>query len=434
MEHGYAASALAVAEKGVSYSSQLEALTDECELVAHLAMISDEHAACLLHKRYRPAYLNLFSLFRRQMPANRIHQLAVQLTRSSIWSVAAAERCLSRYPQNPLRLSLSGWQPEVLHKLLGRGRGLIVCSYRLGMYSLLPVDLAAMGFPLSIPLAEVTDRAKKAMQDLRDRVNADGCLDDEQRQKLLNISSIQLLDVEAKHTSIGLIKALRKGQVVMIYVDGNNGADGPWGEEGRIPVDFFGSPAFVKTGVARLSWSLGTPILPVVSLKSGPGAGYLQLADPIIPSRPVSPATKDDFVQKSMQCLYKILENYARIYPEQWEGVSALHRWRHASPAAVGSPAPVQEDAASVATALRCGQRLRINEPGGITAFPGEEGVWVDTETMKCFRIPSWAQDLFRALTEERGVDQGWMDAQVQKEKLLSLLAQLRVRRLIVVA
>lgn len=433
MENAHTIPAAAPAEKDISYSSRLEALHDESQLLAQLDAVSGEDAARLLHKRYRPTYLNLFSLLRQQMPARRFHELAVQLTKSSIWSVAAAERSISRYPQDRLRLCLSGWQPDTIHRLLARGKGLIVCSYRFGMYAVLPVDLAAMGIRVSIPLAEVSDRAKKALQDLRDRVNTQSCPDGEERQKLLNISSIQLLDVEAKCTSIGLVKALRKGQLVMIYVDGNNGADGPWGEGGRIAVDFFGSSVSVKTGVARLSWSLGTPILPVVSLKTGPGTGVLRLSDPIIPPSPTNSDGKDDFVQTSMQHLYKILESYAREHPEQWEGVSALHRWRcHARPAPKNTSVPIREDPVEIASALRGGQCLRINEPAGITTFPGEEGVWIDTETMRCFRIPSWAQDLFRALTGERGVDQSWMDAQTQKEQLLSLLAKLYVRRLVV--
>jgi hypothetical protein len=428
-------SATTVAEGNVNFGGLLEAVPDESRLLTLLDEISDEDVPRLLHKRYRPTYLNLFALLRQQATATRIQELAVQLTKSSVWSVAAAERYVSRYPQNRLRLCLSGWQQESIHSLLTLGKGLIVCSFRFGMYSLVPVDVAAMGFPVSIPLAEVSQRATKALQGLRDRVNARTWLDGEEQRKLLNIASIKLLDVEAKHTSIALVKALRKGQVVVIYADGNNGADGPWGEEARIPVKFFGSSVFVKAGVARLAWSLGTPVLPVVSLRTGPDAGVLRPADPIIPPESGDHASKEEFLETSMQHLYKILESYAREYPEQWEGVSALHRWRnHTSDVPSSTSASAQQNVLEVASALRDGRRLRINEPGGITTFPGEEGVWIDTETMKCFRLPSWAQDLFRALTGERGVDQSWIDGQAEKERLLCLLVQLHGRRLIAAA
>jgi len=309
-----------------------------------------------------------------------------------------------------------------------------VCSYRIGTYSLVPLDLAAMGFPVVLPVAEIKERTTKALEGLRDRVSANASLDSDERQRLLNMSSIRLLNVEAKHTSIGLVKALRKGALVMIYADGNNGVDGPWGEEGRIPVTFFRSSVYVKSGVARLAWSLGAPILPVVSLRNVDGSGgVVCLADPIVPPEPTNPEHRDAFVQASMQRLYGILEDYARDYPEQWEGVSALHRWQHhAGSAGSHDEVPADKKGNTVAAALQQGRRLYINEPMGITTIPGEEGVWVDTSTMRCFRAPASAWELFSALTQDGGVDQNRIDHQTPREPLLSLLAALYDRKLII--
>jgi len=423
-------------EKAVSLLSRLEALPDETQLMAELDALSDDDVARLLHRRYSPAYLNLFSLFRQEMPGRKLREMAVRVTKAAIRSASAAERCLARYPDNPWQPCLSGWQPDTLRALVSRGKGLIVCSYRIGMYSLVPLDLAAMGFQVFLPLAEIKERTTKAVEGLRERVNANASLDSEERQRLLNMSSIRLLDVEAKHTSIALVKALRKGALVMIYADGNNGVDGPWGEEGRIPVSFFRSSVHVKSGVARLAWSLGAPILPVVSLRNVHGSGgTVRVADPIVPPEPVNPEHRDAFVQASMQRLYTILEDCARDYPEEWEGVSALHRWRHhGAPAASHGEMPGDEKVDTLAAALQQGRRLYINEPMGITTVPGEEGVWVDTSTMKCFRAPASARQLFSALTQDGGVDQSWIDRQTPREPLISLLAALYVRKLIIAA
>lgn len=84
-----------------------------------------------------------------------------------------------------------------------------------------------------------------------------------------------------------------------------------------------------------------------------------------------------------------------------------------------------------LSAALRKGRRLFINEPMGITTVPGEEQVWVDTNTMRCFRAPAAARDLFSALSREGGVDQAWIDLQAASEPILSLLATLHARRLI---
>jgi hypothetical protein len=435
MQGNYEAPPEAAVEKAGSLLSRLESLADENQLLAELDALSDDDVERLLHRRYGPVYLNLFSLFRQKMPAGKLREIAVHLTKAAIRSASTAERWLARFPENPLKFCLEGWQPDALRTLLSRGRGLIVCSYRIGMYPLVPLDLGAMGFQVFLPLAEIKERTTKALDGLRDRVNASASLRAEERHNLLSMSSIRLLDVEAKHTAITLLKALRKGGVVMIYVDGNNGVDGPWGEEGRIPVSFLRSSIHVKTGVARLAWSLGAPILPVVSFRNSHGCGgTVHVADPIVPSDP-NPADRDGFVRASMQRLYGILEDYASEYPEQWEGVSALHRWQHhGAPVAGHIAMPGEERANTVAAALQQGRRLYINERMGITAVPGEEGVWVDTNTMRCFRAPASAQHLFSALAREGGVDQSWIDHQTPREPLLSLLATLYARKLITAA
>ena len=88
----------------------------------------------------------------------------------------------------------------------------------------------------------------------------------------------------------------------------------------------------------------------------------------------------------------------------------------------------------TLAAALQQGRRLYINEPMGITTVPGEEGVWVDTSTMRCFRAPASARQLFSALAQDGGVDQNWIDRQTPREPLLSLLAALYDRKLIIAA
>jgi hypothetical protein len=78
MENG-PTSVTTVAEGNVNFGSRLEGVPDESRLLSLLDAISDEDVPRLLHKRYRPTYLNLFALLRRQASATRIRELAVQL-------------------------------------------------------------------------------------------------------------------------------------------------------------------------------------------------------------------------------------------------------------------------------------------------------------------------------------------------------------------
>jgi hypothetical protein len=51
---------------------------------------------------------------------------------------------------------------------------------------------------------------------------------------------------------------------------------------------------------------------------------------------------------------------------------------------------------------------------------------------MEGCRPPSWAGDLLSVLTQQRGVGLNWVELQVQKDRLLSLLARLYALKLIV--
>jgi len=109
MQDSYGARPETTGEKAVSLLSRLESLPDETQLMAELDALSDDDVARLLHRRYGPTYLNLFSLFRQEMPTAKLREMAVRVTKAAIRSASAAERWLGRYPENPLQLCLSGW-------------------------------------------------------------------------------------------------------------------------------------------------------------------------------------------------------------------------------------------------------------------------------------------------------------------------------------
>ena len=89
-----------------------------------------------------------------------------------------------------------------------------------------------------------------------------------------------------------------------------------------------GHTILAKNGAARLAAALRAPILPVVALKDADASGRLFFSEPIIPPAGLKRSENEEFVKTTMQSLYTLLESYVRRYPQQWEGWSALHRWR----------------------------------------------------------------------------------------------------------
>ena len=127
----------------------LEQLTDEVILSSH-------------QRHYNPTYLNLLSVFGEELTNEEVHSLTIKCIKTKLLSECEYYFYLSqvleliksgqRKPQSATDqnlLRLKGWDLELIRSLLSRGRGLIICSFRLGAIRYVPTDLALLGFPIS---------------------------------------------------------------------------------------------------------------------------------------------------------------------------------------------------------------------------------------------------------------------------------------------
>ena len=89
---------------------------------------------------YYPTYLNLLSALGGRRDEKEISSLAVRNVKSKVWGESEFYHSLLRLsdvatePDAGLGLaSLRGCDVELIRSLLGRGRGLIVCTFRFGL-------------------------------------------------------------------------------------------------------------------------------------------------------------------------------------------------------------------------------------------------------------------------------------------------------------
>jgi lauroyl/myristoyl acyltransferase len=407
----------------VAAIKRLEAIPADSRLAEVLDSMGDAETASFLGARYRPTLLNLHSILHGELPADRIESLAARLTRAATWSAKAPERYLRCLPDAAFRYRLYGWNARLVDDLLSLGRGLLFCTFRYGLYGYLPIEIAARGIEVACPIAEMEGRGIcEEIAALRKRMAA---ASGPGVRSAANILRMRPLDVENPSSILELARIVRAGGAAVIYADGNNGVDGPWGSEGRAEISFFGCPTSVKTGIAKLSLLFRCPILPVFAEHGETSQGMLLFHEPIVPPQKWDPA-QDDFTQRCMTRLYGLLEHEVRRLPDQWEGISALHRWRRA-------PAPVAP-AETVSAVLKNGGRLRLNEVGGVVRMQDALGeMWVDSGTMKGFKAPAKATALLQALASRDGVDAGWIETHRSEcdEATQAILAELWTRRLI---
>jgi lauroyl/myristoyl acyltransferase len=106
----------------------------------------------------------------------------------------------------------------------------------------------------------------------------------------------------------GLIRALKRGELIALP------ADRDFAENTRI-VEFFGQPARLPSGAARLSRRTGAPLLPAF-IERLPGDAFCVHIEPALDVPQTGDAEAD--IATAMKEIVSIMERYISRHPEQW--------------------------------------------------------------------------------------------------------------------
>ena len=415
----------------------LDQLTDEVILRSH-------------QQHYNPTYLNLLSVFGEELTNEEVHSLAIKCIKAKLLSEGEYYFYLSQVfelvtsgprktqPAVDDLLRLKGWDLGLIRSLLSRGRGLIICSFRFGAIRHVPIDLALLGFPISqIANQPVYEGMQAAFDSLGPCPWETPPVPGESTPQAENIRLLKTLSVDDPRCTVEFVNALKRNETVMFCIEGNSGADGPWGNTSKSTIDFLGLRIAVKNGAARLAAALRTPILPVIVPRDGPARGQIVFGEPIILPSTLKHSESEKLAQASMQSLYALMESYVHLDPKQWEGWSALHRWRLHDDDVDASRRELSEaDSQTIATLLRDGKKFNVN-PRRVAQLPTKDGVmWVDLKTLKGFQNPKWAgEDLLATLSSPPGLDLDWINRKQSdpdwEAKIYLLLAYLQRSELI---
>ncbi len=383
--------------------------------------------ADLTARGLRGVQLNQLGAYRRWWSAERIREIAADTVRERLWGewefhahLAHFARAMDSDPDDgsPDRLRsfvrLDGWEADRIAALAGGTGGLVVCSFHVGPFRFIPLDLYHLGFPVTIPLNRA---AYDELFSIRENIGGD------LRRRM------GFRPVDARTSTIGLARALRRGEIVFAYVDGNIGADGETGTAVRSAVEFCGLRLRVKSGVPRLAAALGATLLPVVAERDGDRA-RVRVWSPIRPAGRLKGEAQEAFVGEATQRLYTILETCVRERPDQWVSAAFLHRWREPEPEAAPADAPSPE---ALDRHLADGGVLRL-DPDRVVEVDGDDGpILADVRTLRAVRLPDWAAEPVRALASEAGLDAARL-ATVERtdaRRLLALLGELTSRGMV---
>jgi hypothetical protein len=416
------------------------------DLQAWLDSTSAEQFIDLHRNRYYPVYMNMCSLFREKKGLPDIQEFSIQATRLSVWLNHFSERYLSSLSAADKLESaainrvfkFSGWDFNLIESLLRQGKGLVIASFRFGLSHGIPLELASRGFDVSIPFITPKYRSMGAeLAKLRERVTQgwSSMESGQDLEKVRNLSRLKVVDMQVEGgAALTLAETLKKGHILFVFTDGNNGADGPWGGGSRVPMDFMGLPCAAKSGMARLAAFSGAAILPMISVMKSPDHGEVFFGEPIVPSPGMKRQERELFAQTATVQLYKFLERFVEAYPGQWSGISALHRWRVLPAQNEIEQKTTPQD---IAQALGQGNACCISDQSSLLPIPtrGNE-VWVDLSTLRSIQVPKWAGEVLPVLSGT-GLDGEWLDRYAasggSRENVLGLVAELCNRNIVVV-
>ncbi len=194
------------------------------------------------------------------------------------------------------------------------GKPTIFCTCHLGSYRLLGLMLTRLGiqFNLLIDTQTITKQGERFIRTQREAAQYFGKPECE----------MGLIDAEQPSSGLQLIRTLKQGKSLVVYLDGNTGTGGVTRQDDKlVGVDFLGKPILARKGISYLSVATQTPIVPIFAYRDSPYTNAMHVFDAVMapPGRGTA-AERDQICASLTQQLYNDFSTTLSQYPAQWEG------------------------------------------------------------------------------------------------------------------
>ena len=203
-----------------------------------------------------------------------------------------------------------------IRKLVNSQHPNIYCTFHLGSYRLLTTYLYRNGIDVALLVSRGTyqEQGKDIWATIKGL---------QKKHNLTN--SFQILDAEQTSSTLQVIRELRAGTSLVIFIDGVTSTTGLNRQEDKeVQVRFGAKNVWARKGVGFLSYVTKTPIVPVISYREKNLNNVLSFLDPIVPE---ADCDRETYCRLSLQHLYDSFWQYLTRYPEQWEGWNYIHKF-----------------------------------------------------------------------------------------------------------
>lgn len=201
-----------------------------------------------------------------------------------------------------------------VRRLLEKG-GSIICTFHTGAYRLINLFLAKHKLPFTLVLSkEAMETQGRDFEKMFAEINKGDT----------GRADLKLIDAESPSSALNMIKDIKKGRNLVIYIDGNTGAGNETNSnQNNCVIDFLNQKIFARQGVGYLAHTLQVPVLTVVSYRKSFSDIRLRFFDPIF-----SDVQKDKAAAaaKITQHIYDLAAPIIKEYPDQWDAWLYLHK------------------------------------------------------------------------------------------------------------
>ncbi len=208
---------------------------------------------------------------------------------------------------------LEGYTGEIERTL--KNQAAIICTFHTGSYRLINQVLIEKGIHYSLVVShEVVENEGKGFKDTFKRLAGNGPMPG-------------IIDAESPGASLRMIRELKTGRSLLIYIDGNTGSGLPTLENlNNQVVNFLGQQLVVRIGVGYLAHLVKVPVIGVVCFRFSWSDIRLRFFEPFYPPNDIS---RVNFATQVSQRLYDMVAPFIREYPEQWESWLYVHKFAH---------------------------------------------------------------------------------------------------------
>lgn len=192
----------------------------------------------------------------------------------------------------------------------------IICTFHTGSYRVINLFLIRNKIPFSLVIAgnvktQQGDLFKSLYKQFHGKDGSD---------------ELTLIDAESPVAGLQMLKELRKGRNLLIYIDGNTGSGHAADNNNHCLVNFLRQKIFARKGIAFLSHISGSPIITAASYRKSIEDIQLRFFETIYPDAGLD---RNIFAEITTQKIYNSFADIVERYPDQWEGWLYIHKSAH---------------------------------------------------------------------------------------------------------